>query len=199
MAGIPDTTTLVKNMHNGKHYKETILAKSNDEIITHLKESFDNSAKSVREAGGKPIFCTITGMDISKYNKTLLMKGKTHTLLHQDQYTVWQNHIDTIIQITNAHIIELNREEKVATPHCHSAIRKHRGRSGKHSGKHSGHYITDYSMLYDGLHAGDKCKKLWAKAIMGAIKKNQDRYCDMDAPQTPKRSWRGEKRPFSNI
>ena len=195
MAGIPDTTTLIKESHQGKRYKETILANTDEEIINHLKNCLNRASEYVREAGGKPIFCTITGMDINKYNRALLMKGQTYTLKHEDKYTLWQHHIDNIIQTTNAHIIKLNREEKVATPHCHSAIRKHRGRSGKHSG----HYITDYSMLYDGLHAGDKCKMLWAKAIMGAIKKNQDKYCDVDAPQTEKRHWKGEKRCFSDI
>ena len=108
-----------------------------------------------------------------------------------------QNDLDTILQVLNEHIISHSRKHNMPTPHCHSALRKHRGRSG------AGHYLTEYHLLYDGLHAhfdleneeGKIIRKRWAKAIWGAIIKNFDSHCDDDAPSSP-RPWRGEKRKF---
>ena len=83
----------------------------------------------------------------------------------------------------------------MATPHCHSAIRKHRGRAG------AGYYFFDFRALYDGLHAdntskgGKTVRKLWAKALRAAMIKNFDTHCDHDdAPPPPKRPWRGGER-----
>ena len=192
LAGIPDATTLLKDDNPGQNYKEVILTKSEQELIDHLRLEIVTTSNRIRDAGGRPIFSTITNIDLTKYNTSLLKRGKTHALQHQDSYDTMQTQLDNIFTQTNNFIVNHNRHNNVATPHCHSAIRKHKGRSG------AGYYFTDYQMLYDGIHGGDKAKSLWAKAIKGAIKKNYDRFCE-DFPSSPKRSWRGEKRGFHQV
>ena len=135
-------------------------------------------------------------MNIAKYNQHLLVTKQTHTLQYIDQYNTMQNNLDNIIQKINEHILTHNRTLNMATPHCHSAIRKHRGGAG--------YYITDYKLLHDGLHSnkdpknkeGKVVRMKWAKAIRGSIIKNFDKHCDDDLPPSP-RPWRGEKREAS--
>ena len=192
MAGIPDITTLIKDKYFGQNHREVILENTEEQTISKVKDEIIKADKEIRDAGAKPIFCTITNMSISQHNTFLHTHKKTDILLHQDSYNTMQSHLDNILKEINDTIITHNRNTGVATPHCHSIIRKHRGRSG------AGYYITDFSALYDGLHGSEKAQKLWAKAIKGAIKKNQDKFCE-DAPPTPKRSWRGEKRRSHQI
>ena len=49
-----------------------------DKLFTRsdLEKSLNDSSERVRAAGGIPIYCTITGIDIAKYNGKLLERRK---------------------------------------------------------------------------------------------------------------------------
>ena len=131
LAGIPDFTTLVKDYSSGKCYKESILIGTQTEIIERVKNEIDACSETIRDAGGRPIFCTITNTNISQYNHYLLEHNIIHTLLHTQEYDHMQPQLDEILSQVNEYILAHNQRYRMATPHCHSAIRKHKGRAGE--------------------------------------------------------------------
>ena len=197
MAGIPDITTLKKGGNLFHPYRECILDGTESSVTNSVLANIEQCSHDIRDAGAIPIFCTVSNMNISKYNNYLLEHNRTHTLHHSQDYDTMQHSLDNIMQAVNEHIVTHNKTHNMATPHCHSAIRKHRGKAG------AGYYFYDYRLFSDGLHAdkdpknkeGKIVRKLWAKSIRAAIIKNYDLHCDDDdcAPPSP-RPWRGEKR-----
>ena len=111
MTGIPDITTLYKGFRFSKKYKECILLDSVESIVDRVKFNIDRCSVKIRNAGGIPIFCTITHMNITKYNQHSLEKNKTFTQLHSDHYKAMQT--DTIIDMLNKDIVTKNRTLKM--------------------------------------------------------------------------------------
>ena len=137
--------------------------------------------------GAMPIFCTIPGYNISKYNNYQYDSGATHYLHHTEFYDKMQTNLNSAIKSINEHITAINRRNGMATPHLHSDITQHRGKKRRY-------YITKWECLYDGVHGTDTTKHLWAGTISRAIEINRSRN-DSDSDQaSPKRSWRREKR-----
>ena len=75
-----------------------------------------------------------------------------------------QENLNVTIDEINNYIMQTNKDNSVATPHCHSAIRK---RSGK------GRYRLNWDGLKDGVHGNSVTRTLWSKSIAAAIKINR--------------------------
>ena len=198
LAGTNDITTLTRKHPHIHPYTECIYTETPTETIAHIKRDMAKCADTIRDKGATPIFCTITPLNIEKYNQSLITKNWTRTLTHQDNYNTWQQQIDTIMHDLNEHIIETNNTNNLATPLCHKAIITH------HGNKKRGYWRTNWNLLKDGLHGGQKIRKAWAHSISAAIMKNRNitrlpkRSRSSSSEEdigSPKRSWKSEKRP----
>ena len=187
LAGLPDVTTRVKSEEPSYRYVESIFVESPDQVIQRVNQEFDKCARDIARAGAVPIFCTVVGCNIEKYNRQLLNSGQTHYLHHSDHYSQWQIEINHVMKEINAHIININRRNGMATPHLHSDITEHRGKKKRY-------YITKWERLHDGVHGTDATKTLWAKTIARAIEINREKSESDNELNSPKRSWKGEKR-----
>ena len=101
LAGTNDITTLTRNKK--QHYKECIYTENKDDTIAHIIRDMAICEATIRRNHATPIFCTITPMNITKYNHSLLQSNATHTLKHEHEYDNWQTQIDTIIEDINTH------------------------------------------------------------------------------------------------
>ena len=193
LAGINDITEKLTSTNPSYWYTEVIFVNNKDSVVQDLKESIDDCAHTIKRCGARPVFCTITNMNLDKYNNHLLSRPitkqpSTSILHHSDFYAQMQEQLNLAIQEINHYIVKVNRDNKVSTPNCHTAIRKKMGR-GK------GYHITDWSLLYDGLHATDATKKEWARIILAAIKCNKRRRAQSDDEMhSPEPCWKRLRR-----
>ena len=109
MAGIPDITTLNDEYHYRQRYKESILEGSEEQVLEKVKSEINKASEDIREASGSPIFCTITNMNIAKYNHFLLRKHRTYTLQNTHNYDTMQTYLENIISKINEHIVAHNK------------------------------------------------------------------------------------------
>ena len=185
IAGIPDITQKLK----GPNYTECIYIGDPDKTIEHIKSNMKALADTTLEHGGTPIFCTITAINITKYNNFLKNTRKTSALKHAQHYPDMQTQIDTIIDSINNHIINTNINSNVSTPWLHKTITYRHGKVGRAYRK------KQWRALYDGLHATNPTKKKWAESINKTISYNHNIYKSY-TPQhraLPKRSWKYER------
>ena len=192
MAGLPDITVKTHKGHG--HYTECIYMEDTRHTINRVTKIIREGAEAITKAGAMPIFCTINSCDIEKYNKHLLTSHETSYLKHQDKYKEMQERLEIAIIEINAYIVKLNSSISMSTPYCHAQIHKRRGGSKK------GYYKWLYDRLWDGVHGTDKTKDGWAHIIGNAIKANRIHYdTDTDTCNSPKRSWKSEKRQKISI
>lgn len=198
LAGIPDITHKVHH-HSIHHHTECIYTDNPTDTLNTVKSKIDMISNKVDSLGAKPIFCTITNINVSKYNEHLLHSNKTSTLLHKHQYKDMQEKINTIIDNANKYIREKNRANALSTPFCHSAIRKRMGTKKKH------YYTDDWEGLWDGVHATPQTRTKWANTISAAIRLNRvgkkrktSDTLTSDEEKSPKRAWRRDRGDFGN-
>ena len=154
MAGIPDLTIKVKSDDPCYCYTESIFIDEPITAIARVKNEIDLCGQSIRQAGGIPIFCTITNGNIAKYNHTFLTDGRTSTHHHNDMHSRLTESIDEI----NYYIDTTNQRAGMSTPMCHRAIQQRRGRRGSY-------YIYQWEGLHDGIHGTPGTRKTWAESI----------------------------------
>ena len=183
MAGLPDITVLVKN--KSQNYKECIYESDPQETINKVKDEIDHCTNLIKQAGAITIFCTVTHANLKQYNESLLSDNKTAFLKYTSLYANMQPSLNHTIDEINRHIAYTNKLQSVATPHCHSAIRKRSGNRG-------GRYILNWKGLRDGVHGTAATRMLWAKAISSSIRLNRKKLdsSNDDSDASPKRSWR---------
>ena len=187
LAGSNDITEKLVSDSNHYWYTEVICVVDKDLAVIGLKQSIDDCARTIKSNGATPVFCTITNTNIDLYNHSLLANNNTSVLHHSPYYSTMQINITSTIEEINRYIIEINKRNNVSTPHCHSAIRKKRGR-GK------GYRVYDWSLLKDGLHATPQTKDLWAESIRAAIKNNDRKGQSDEEMKSPERSWKRTRR-----
>lgn len=195
LAGIPDITNKLTKHSRTHHYTECIYTGNPQQTIQDIKDNMRKLEHTIKQKGATPIFCTITNMNIEKYNKQLKRAKKTYTLHHTDNYAQMQEHVNTVINSINNHIRETNRANNIGTPFFHSAIRKRIGTKRKH------HYIDNWEGLWDGVHATRGTRKIWAKSLTDTIKHNRGLNKrkltltpnDTSDEDEPKRAWKRER------
>ena len=202
LAGIPDITWLVKNKNT--HYRECIYIGNPSHTLNNIRENIHSLTNTMEEKGAHAIFCTITPMNITIYNKSL----RTSTRRYTDQYDFMQTQIDHIIKEANIFIQNHNTNRGFATPMLHFAIVRRHGKGRR------GYYKYHWEGLKDGLHATPKTRAKWANSIRTAITKNRGTtptqtrtapteiattltYSSDDEPQPPKRHWKSERTDFT--
>ena len=194
LAGVPDITTKVSHQQGHRTYTESILIGDTEDKIKHIKDEIDTCEAEIRRRGAKPIFCTISLMNITHYNNFLLNTGRTYELRHEARYNTMQTQIEHIIAKVNTHIRLTNRTNSVSTPFLHSTVLKRHGKGRR------GYYKPDWNTLYDGIHATDTTKEKWANTLTTAISYNRKlkqrkrkHSSSEEEPQSPKRSWLRER------
>ena len=196
MAGVPDITTLAKGKKGGRLYRECIYTGDTGDKIEYIKREIDHCDNEITRRGARPIFCTITHMNIGKYNHFLLEKGRTTELKHEHNYSTMQTQVDHIIAHINTYIRNTNRKNRVSTPFCHSTVMK------RHGKKPRGYYKPDWEALYDGIHGTDQTKEKWGHTLETAISLNRrlrkpkrklQASSSEDETLSPKRSWLRER------
>ena len=166
MGGIPDVTEKLKSKYYAYKYTETIYVEDPEITVSRFKDNLLNCADSIKSLGAIPVFCTITRCNINDYNNSLLQKGSTSILYHQDHYSDMQEVLNQVIDKINSIIKETNQSNHLSTPHCHSAITKRRGTKG-------GYRIYAWELLRDGVHGTEKTLQAWADSLSAAIKCNR--------------------------
>ena len=194
LAGVTDITTKLSHKHPYR-YKESIYNGTPDSTIVNIKEKMAKIADTITQKGATPIFCTIAGINIRKYNISLRDNHKTTTLHHEHSYDTMQTKVEHIIREINNHITDTNSRRGVATPLFHTAILKRHGRAPR------GYYKFHWEGLYDGIHATRHTRDQWAFSLTRAIEINRgDTPTKRKAPTpprdipSPKRSWRNERK-----
>lgn len=200
LTGITDITTKINGWdNNGNKYTECKYTGNPETTINRIKEELTTFEKTVKEMNSIPIFCTITNMNITKYNNHLRNTKKTHTLLHETQYDTMQTHITDIISKLNYFIIGKNKDNNMSTPYFHSVIRTKKGNKKR---KHY-YYSDNWDGLYDGIHGNYNTRANWGKCLSRAIDLNRGNTnrttkrkastSSDEATHSPKRSWRRER------
>ena len=196
ITGIPDITVKLNERYPRK-YTECIYRGDPITTVNSFKLNMNTLADTLTKLGATPIFCTIPGTNIRKYNNFLHnIRHKTCELRHESQYDAMQSNVDDIILQLNEHIKKTNISKGQATPCLHTAIRKRRGK---------GYYVFDWEGLYDGIHATDNTRAEWAKSLNRAIEINRgfNKGTKRAAPPhtnttSPKRSWKNERKNNPN-
>jgi len=203
IAGIPDITHKIHGDTHTPKYTECIYTGKKEETIEEIKQKMENIQTTIESKNAKPIFCTITNINISHYNNHLLKTKKTNTLHHSQQYDAMQEDITYIIDQLNHHIKRVNYANKVSTPFLHSAVRTRKGNKKKKY-----FYSDNWDRLYDGIHATTNTRKQWAKTLSRSITlnrkggsihseptstKRKPSFSSDDEIKSPKRAWRRER------
>ena len=170
-------------------YKEYVLYDSAESVIERMKQDILSCHSKISSHGVLVIFATIPKFNLETYNNSLLQRNKTTALYHTEHYQEMQDRINNVLNEINNFICETNRKHRVSIPFLHTTIMKRRGN------KKRAYYIYLWHLLYDGLHATDELKTLWAASLKAAIKKNRALDDSDEDSHSPKRSWRQEKRP----
>ena len=194
IAGIPDVTHKLKDRQGWRFYTESVFTGDPCNTIQGIKTGIDTCAAAIIRRGAKPIFCTISPINLEKYNNNLLHTGKTWTLKHTHEYPTMQKHIDHIIAQVNTHIRLTNRQTGVSTPFTHTAVLKRHGKGRK------GYYKPDWGALYDGIHGTDDTKDKWALSLTTCIQinrgiraKKRKQSSSDEETRSPKRAWKQER------
>jgi hypothetical protein len=192
IAGIPDITEKYTSRSQSYKYTECIYTELTTKTIQRVTQDITQAEQHTKSLGAIPIFCTIANMNIEKYNTSLINKHKTTQLNHSDHYPEMQRRLNLTIDAVNAHIALTNKNNNMSTPFLHCALKKRRGNT------RNKHYIYAWDKLYDGVHGDDSTKHTWARTLHVAMNKNIQALTQADTDSdtaSPKRSWKGEKRP----
>ena len=164
LCGIPDITKFERKFN--EHYKECVYLEEPSVTSERYLAKLKNCQSFFVERGALPIFCTIPKVLLAKYNLFRLLSGKTATLRLTEQYAKMQENLNLAIDIINNSIYELNNKVKASTPFLHTTIREQRGCKGKR------YTAYRWEKLYDGLHATEGLRPVWAECLSKAMRMN---------------------------
>ena len=78
LGGSNDITEKITSTNPHYWYTEVIFVKEKDSVVSDVKKSIDECARTIKKAGGIPVFCTITDCNLQHYNDYCLGQGYTH-------------------------------------------------------------------------------------------------------------------------
>ena len=122
LAGIPDITErMVRAAHYTNFewvpkYEEVLFTQSVASACTQFMDKVWDASDRIYEAGGVPVFCTVSPMSLKTWNRNRLGWGVTSCLLHEDKYNLQQENLDEAIMHINKSIQNVNRFNGVDTP-----------------------------------------------------------------------------------
>ena len=182
LCGIPDITRLVKDYREG--HRECIYDEDPAVTAERYYAELQDCQNAIKCRGALPIFVTIPKTNLDKYNHYCLEHNKTSVLKFTDQYPAMQIQLDEAINQINHHIYNLNKRVRVSTPFLHQSLTERRGP------KSARYYVTKYDLLYDGLHAVKKMRKIWAGILTRTMAKNDSLEDSNDSEdEQRKRPW----------
>ena len=186
MAGINDVTERLESENFEYNYREVIFVEDPELVADRVCEDLEALGRAIKIRGAMPVFATITSANISKYNKSELDAGHTSFLYHSEHYENMQTSLNATIDLINERIKTKNRNNGVATPLCHNAIYRRRGRQTKYT-------VMDWARLRDGVHGTYATRSQWARSLKAAMDTNTRADAE-NMLGSPERSWRSEKR-----
>ena len=181
MGGIPDITTRLK----GKDYDEVIFEGESHTVAASVIEKF-KELKSLENAANKIVFCTITTVDLFKWNSVRVEQQKTKFLYHIHKYSDMQHNLNTCINEINRSLTEINSDSYLHTPFLHRFVTKNKRNGRKH---------YQYQWLEDGVHPSRELVLKWIEQLETAIKVNQTRLYDIEveSDEDERRVWLKER------
>ena len=117
-------------------------------------------------------FCTIPTASLKKFQT---IKKLATPILSEPDLTTAQVYLDQVLDEVNSRIVALNRSTYTVSLHTYirrSSIRKSLTSSGSHKRKT---IRSNFSHLYDGLHATSYLKKRWYTAILSSFERDISR------------------------
>ena len=181
VGGLPSVTykDVDKKWSHGVSYEEVIFNEVEEDAVNRVCGLIDNIDQQVRHMGATPCFSTIIPMSLRIWNETRLAQGRTHMLLHSQQYDDMQHFMMNTIKRVNSHIVNINIQNQVATPHMFDVVSTYEhGASRVH-----------FERFEDGVHLkkvySEKCAKKLKKAmrhnvyVLGKALGNDIKYFDI--------------------
>lgn len=193
IGGVPDISEKINSMDRYNYkYTESVFFEESDEAVSRLKSQIERTHREIIRMGAIPIFATIPKFRFDHYNSHCLRNNKTSCLLHSNSYGNMQRRANTVIDQINGHISSLNKRVGMSTPFLHDTITEVRGRGKKR------YTIYKWELLYDGLHATDDLATKWASVLKNCFAINRKNDESDQEMNSPKRSWRRERRGHRN-
>ena len=170
MAGLCDMTTRIKDHYfdpRGRRsiYEEWIFPESPAQAVPRLAATIDSIITIIKSQNARPCIMTIAPMSLVSWNNIRLNQHKTTHLIHHNQYSDMQHHLNqTTLQI-NKYIIQRNKENNMITPKIATYIIQNPGKGKPHR--------FHYSRLQDGVHPKECVVQKWADHISSTINTNR--------------------------
>ena len=163
--GLPDITTKYKE----RNYQEVVCVGEPDDIVEEVIGKMEVGAERIASAGGVPIFCTVTPMDIARWNQTRLARRKTKYLRQEYNYGIMQEkHEDIVIEL-NRRIDSLNQQYHMQTPRLGAIVFPKRGALG-------GYRFRRDRLSADGCHLTDFTTQKWIDLLKTNADTNRHRF-----------------------
>lgn len=160
MAGIPDICT--RNKYDG--YEESYFDLKKKNKTEEIKQTLKDIKYRLSKINCTVIYVTITTMSFQKWNAHRFNQGKTHMLLHTNEYESMQEKLNTTIHEINKYITQLNKGSHMFTPFLHTYV---------HRIKNKVKFSYLYYKLIDRVHPSDKLAEQWQNQLLTVMKKNE--------------------------
>lgn len=121
------------------NYREVVLRESGDAL---LLSKIDWAARTLKDKGVLPVFCTFPPISFSKHNQFLVKNGLTNSLRFDREYPTMQSKLNEIVAKVNTRIEEVNCGNGVIT--CQLSAKVFSCEKSK--------YVLREAYLKDGLH-----------------------------------------------
>ena len=160
IGGLPSVTQKDEdNNWAGGRYEEVVFVEQEDDAVARVCNLINEMDLEVRNRGATPCFSTIIPMSLRVWNETRLAQGRTNMLLHTHQYEDMQHFLQNTIRRVNAHIVNINVINQVATPHLFDTVATFEHGSPR----------IHFSRFTDGVHLrqeiADKCARKLKNAM----------------------------------
>ena len=160
IGGLPSVTQKDEDSNwGGMRYEEVVFVEQEDAAVKRVCDLIDQMDQAVRNKGATPCFSTIIPMSIRVWNETRLAQGRTSMLLHSHQYEDMQHFLISTIRRVNAHIVDINVINQVATPHLYDTVATFEKGSPR----------IHYSRFADGVHLKQEITNKCARKIKNAM------------------------------
>ena len=181
VGGLPSVTyrDVDRRWSHGVSYEEVVFNEVEDDAVDRVCGMINNIDQQIRHMGATPCFSTIVPMSLRIWNETRLAQGRTHMLLHAQQYDDMQYFMMNSIKRINSHIVNTNVSNQVATPHMFDVV----------STYEHGVSRVHFDRFEDGVHLktqySEKCAKKLKKVmrhniyVLGRALGNNVKYNDV--------------------
>ena len=160
IGGLPSVTQKDEDSDwAGMRYEEVVFVEQEDAAVSRVCNLLDKMDQDVRNKGATPCFSTIIPMSIRVWNETRLAQGRTSMLLHSNHYDDMQHFLINTIRRVNAHIVNINVRNQVATPHLYDTVVTFENSSPR----------IHYNRLTDGVHLKQEIANKCARKLKNAM------------------------------